>query len=60
MFEHLLGLICVRDTPRNKEIWEARCKFLAKILLIDSRKSIRPPTKEEWVGLNMLQRDGEL
>lgn len=49
-------LLEVPEPPPN-ENW---CKFAASILLCDISKKIVIPTKEEWYGLNMLERDDEL
>lgn len=44
--------------PKNKGVWEARCKFLASVNHLGKRRIIIP-TQEEWFGFNMKQRDGE-
>lgn len=39
-------------------IIEARLKFLAEMMLLGGR--LAAPTREEWIGFNLMQRDGEL
>lgn len=49
-------------TPSQRRFWEDGCKMAAKLLLSqygrDKRLAI--PTEEEWVGLNLLERDDEI
>lgn len=40
--------------------WEDRCKFDAKIAIADGRPMITIPTRMEWIGLGMLERDDEM
>lgn len=39
---------------------EIGLKFAARMLLDDKRNELIVPSGEEWVGLNLLERDGEL
>lgn len=39
---------------------EDAAKFYAGIMLCDISKRIIVPTAEEWIGLNLLERDDEL
>lgn len=39
---------------------ELGLKAEAEILLLDPRRGIVIPTADEWVGLNLLDRDGEV
>jgi hypothetical protein len=57
----------MRDEPEQPSLipngdegfWENCCKFQARLLLIE-RKGIVIPTWEEWVGINLLERDDQL
>lgn len=42
------------------EVDESGMKFQAKMMLCDTSKRLSIPTVEEWVGLNLLERDDEL
>lgn len=44
--------------PSNLD--ELGMKLCAQIMLRDHRDKVIVPTKEEWVGLCLLERDGEL
>lgn len=49
--------------PLNPFIYEARCKFMAAMLLrqyYNEKRGIVIPTKEEWHGINMKERNDEL
>lgn len=46
--------------PKIEGIWEARCKFLARIMLGQKRVVLWEPNYEEWCGLCYLERDGEI
>lgn len=48
-----------KDTPRT-EINDLGAKLAAQILLADSLSGIVIPSTEEWIGLNLLERDDEL
>lgn len=43
-----------------RAIQEMDRKFEARLLLLDQQRRIQIPTIDEWVGLNLLDRDGEL
>lgn len=42
----------------QRDVFEARCKFLASVMLV-ARRKIVVPTTEEFIGLGLLARDGE-
>lgn len=39
---------------------ELGCKLAAKILLQNTTKGIITPDRDEWIGVNLLERDDEL
>ena len=39
---------------------EAKLKFEAIVMLLESRRRFVIPTKKEWIGVNLLERDGDL
>ena len=41
-------------------IQEARLKFLADMVMIYRKRRIIIPSEQEWIGINLLERDGEL
>lgn len=41
------------------EMFEARCKFVGALFLLDSKQHLRIPTLEEYYGIGMLVRDDE-
>lgn len=45
--------------PFAFSVKEPRLKFLAEMALVRDRRIVIP-TREEWVGLNMLERDSEI
>lgn len=49
----------VQSHPKH-QIDEDSAKFYAGIMLCDISKKIVVPTCEEWIGLNLLERDDEL
>ena len=44
----------------NEKIADADLKFQGEMLLSNRKKEIIVPTYEEWLGLNLLERDGEI
>lgn len=47
----------------KREFDEAGYKLLARLFLIRSKyqpRAILVPTRAEWIGLNLLERDGEI
>lgn len=50
----------VFDGPVPSEFEEQTAKMTARLLLADGSRQLRRPTLEEWIGLNMLERDDEL
>lgn len=46
----------VMESP---QMAEARQKFEAACMLVDPRRLI-VPTKDEWIGVNLMERDDEL
>lgn len=48
-----------RQQPVTRGVWESGCKFQAEMLLIED-EDFMVPAYEEWVGLNLLERDDEL
>jgi len=64
-YQHILTQIRAkfereREQPVTHGIWEAGCKFQAEMLLIEDPDILKIPTYEEWLGLNLLERDDEL
>ena len=47
------------DPPRT-EIGDLGAKCAARILIQDRNSGIVVPSREEWIGLNLLERDDEL
>lgn len=47
-----------RPSTVNDNFREARLKFEAQMAL--AVKKITIPTRDEWIGLNLLERDSEL
>lgn len=39
---------------------ELGCKLAARLLLQDTSKGIITPNRDEWIGVNLLERDDEL
>lgn len=39
---------------------EERYKFSARMMLLGQSKRLTIPSEDEWVGLNLLERDDEL
>jgi len=63
--EHLLSHIRVqferrRQQPVTRGVWESRMKFYAEMRFVQDPDDFVVPTYEEWLGLNLLERDGEL
>lgn len=58
-----MKFLCIKieqDRPLP-EVLEGRRKMEAALLLLDIRKDrITVPTRDEWIGLNLLERDDEL
>lgn len=49
------------DDKAVEKFWEEGCKTQARILLHPiGKRAIIIPTQEEWIGINLLDRDGEL
>ena len=64
VYQHILAQIRIdwerqRQQPVTQEILEIGYKFVAKMMLLDS-DDLKIPYYEEWIGLNLLERDGEL
>lgn len=53
-------LDCWKEPKQRTEIQELGCKLAAQILLADTLGGIVIPSEEEWIGLNLLERDDEL
>ncbi len=51
---------CGCKKPSEPKINESAAKFQAGILLCDIQNGIRIPTRDEWIGFNLLERDGEI
>lgn len=48
-------------TASERRLWEDGCKAQARLLLSAAgRRRLQVPSYEEWVGLNLLDRDGEV
>lgn len=45
---------------QSEEAEDADMKFQAEMLLSDPRRELLIPTQEEWLGFNLLERDGEI
>lgn len=45
---------------KNRLLRELGLKGAAAVMLADRRGVLTIPTEEEWIGLNLLERDGEL
>ena len=58
----LLGVsVIVLQKPSNRtEIGDLGSKLAAQLLLTDDSRRIIIPSREEWIGLNLLERDDEL
>ena len=52
--------ICCPEEKPIQDIFEARCKFLAKMTLCSMSKEVEPLNQEETLGFNLLIRDDEL
>ena len=46
--------------PQRTEFNDLGSKLAAQIFLADRIKGIVIPTREEWIGVNLLERDDEL
>lgn len=42
------------------EINELGCKLAAKVLLLDKNGRLIVPSQDEWIGVNLLERDDDL
>ena len=49
-----------KSFPPRTEITDIGSKCLAGMLLADRYSGIVIPSREEWIGLNLLERDDEL
>lgn len=49
----------IGDTPPGERD-EREMKFKGEMILSDSGDAVRIPTDKEWIGINLLERDGEL
>jgi len=49
-----------RQQPVTHGVWESGCKFQAEMLLIEDPNVLKVPTYEEWLGMNLLERDDKL
>ena len=49
-------------TASERRFWEEGCKSQARLLLSEIGRGPRLiiPSEEEWIGINLLERDGEL
>lgn len=47
-------------TRKRRLLQELGLKAEAELLLRDRNPRLVIPTEDEWIGLNLLQRDGEL
>ena len=55
------GLVQDPKPPKTEGlVFEARCKFKAKMMLHEIGNRFLCPDQEEWIGLNLLERDGEI
>ena len=45
---------------KRRRLTELGLKAAAAVMLADRRPRLTVPTEEEWIGLNLLARDGEL
>lgn len=48
------------DVGDHDEVQVLSRKLQARIVLADGRRKMIVPTREEWIGINLLERDGEL
>jgi hypothetical protein len=46
--------------PTSCAMDDLGCKLAAWLLLADRLAGVVVPSREEWIGLNLLERDGEL
>ena len=56
-------LVAIHDdtpVPQRTEIDDLGAKCAAHILLANQNGGIIVPSQEEWIGLNLLERDDEL
>lgn len=61
LFVNLLtGEIFTSGKESRNTINDLGSKLAAQILLSDTSKRIIVPSKEEWIGINCLERDDEL
>lgn len=49
-----------QEDESSDELKEARMKFEAGTMLSNSFKRIDVPTRSEWIGVGLLERDDEL
>jgi hypothetical protein len=49
----------IQDRSYSRKLREASAKFQAEMLLLGDDVVVIP-TAEEWVGINLLERDGEI
>ena len=45
---------------RESKVNEDGCKFQAQMMMLGLGKEIVIPTREEWIGFNLLERDDGL
>jgi len=50
---------CLRRLE-SEPVNEDRCKFLAELMMLGLDRRVVVPTGEEWIGLNLLERDDHL
>lgn len=54
------SILIIEVASEQQKVNEHSAKFMANMLLNDKRNGIRIPTVEEWIGVNLLERDDEM
>ena len=54
------GMLLLMPKPRRTEYNDLGSKLAAQVLLGDTTRRIVVPSYEEWVGVDLLERDDEL
>ena len=50
----------VYTQPSYRRFVEAACKAQALLMLLDKTRRLSEPSQEEWLGVNLLERDEQL
>lgn len=58
--EAMIQILEALYPEQSEEEADADFKYQAEMLLSDPRRKVLIPTQEEWLGFNLLERDGEI